>query len=74
MSITNTKPYIINLKYGTWENQLWFQGQDSPEGQQLWEQAKKGLPAVAENCRTAGEYFSRAVEHFRNQGFSRIQR
>lgn len=72
--MTRTKPYIINLKFGTWENQLWFEGADSTEGEQLWEQAKIGLPAVAKSCRTAGEYFSRAIDHFRNQGFIRIQR
>lgn len=70
----NTKPYIINLKFGIWENQLWLEGEDSPEGEKNWENAKSGLKAVAEGCLTSGEYFTKATEYFESCGFPRIQR
>ena len=40
------KAYIINLKYGIWENQLWLEADDTPEMQEKWEIAKAKLADV----------------------------
>ncbi len=69
-----SKAYIINLKYGIWENQLWLVGKDTPECEKTWEEAKAGLGEVAEKSRSSGEFFSKAIEHFNSYGFTRIQK
>ncbi len=69
-----TKAYIIDLKYGIWENQLWLKAENSPEYEELWERAKSELGTVAEKCRNSGEFFAKAIEHFRSYGFIRIQK
>ncbi|MCH5323849.1 MAG: hypothetical protein J1E39_01425 [Eubacterium sp.] len=69
-----TKTYIINLKYGIWENQLWLVGEDSPEWEKKWDDAKAGLDELADNSRGSGEFFTKAIEHFGSYGFTRIQK
>ena len=68
------KAYIINLKYGIWENQLWLEADDTPEMQKAWEKAKRGLSDLASSCQSPGDYFSKAVECFGSAGFVRIQK
>lgn len=70
----NTKAYIINLKFGIWENQLWLEAEDTAEKAEDWKAAQQGLDGIAKNCHNSGEYFSKAIEHFESHGFSRIQR
>ena len=41
------KAYIINLKYGIWENQLWLEADDNEVMQEKWEIAKAKLTDVA---------------------------
>jgi hypothetical protein len=62
------KAYIINLKYGIWENQLWLEADDNEAMQEKWEIAK------ATACQSSGDYFNKAIEHFSQYGFSRIQK
>ncbi len=69
-----SKTYIINLKFGIWENQLWLVGKDTPEDEQKWEEAKSKLDAVAQVSRGSGEFFTKAIEHFASYGFTRIQK
>ena len=40
------KAYIINLKYGIWENQLWLEADDNEVMQEKWEIAKAKLADV----------------------------
>lgn len=68
------KSYIINLVFGTWQNQSWFSGNDDELTQIRWEVAKKGLAEVAEGCTNSNDFFNKAIQHFENYGFSRIQK
>lgn len=68
------KAYIINLKYGIWENQLWLEADDNEVMQEKWEIAKAKLADVAMVCQSSGDYFNKAIEHFSQYGFSRIQK
>ena len=58
------KAYIINLKYGIWENQLWLEADDNEAMQEKWEIAKAKLTDVATACQSSGDYFNKAIEHF----------
>lgn len=69
-----TKAYIINLKFGIWENQLWLVGEDSPECEKKWEDAKAALDDIAKVSRGSGEFFAKAIDHFDSYGFTRIQK
>lgn len=68
------KAYIINLKYGIWENQLWLEADDNEVMQEKWEIAKAKLTDVATASQSSGDYFNKAIEHFSQYGFSRIQK
>ncbi len=68
-----TKAYIINIKFGIWENRLWFEAEDSPKMQTAWENAIRSLDGVAKQSVGSGDYFVKATEHFSNAGFDRIQ-
>ena len=68
------KAYIINLKYGIWENQLWLEADDNEVMQEKWEIAKAKLTDVATACQRLGDYLNKAIEHFSQYGFSRIQK
>ena len=68
------RAYIINLKYGIWENQLWLEADDNEVMQEKWEIAKAKLTDVATACQSSGDYFNKAIEHFSQYGFSRIQK
>ena len=68
------KAYIINLKYGIWENQLWLEADDTAEMQEKWEIAKAKLSDIAKVCQSSGDYFNKAIEHFSKYGFTRIQK
>lgn len=48
------KAYIINLKYGIWENQLWLEADDNEVMQEKWEIAKAKLADVATTCQSSG--------------------
>lgn len=66
------KPYILILKYGMWQNEMWFIGEDSEETDRSWESAKRGLTLIGE-CTSSPQEFSRQViAHFEGYGFSRI--
>ncbi len=74
MENLRTKAYIINLKYGIWENQLWLEAADTPAMQLAFEKAKNGLSEVAENSQNSSDFFNKAIEHFATFGFDRIQK
>ncbi|MBP3923242.1 MAG: hypothetical protein J6D27_09760 [Ruminiclostridium sp.] len=74
MEKINTKAYIINLKYGIWENQLWLEAEDSPSMQSAFEKAKQGLEEVAQGSQNSSDFFNKAIEHFALFGFDRIQK
>lgn len=72
------KAYIINLTFKTWQNQIWFCATDENADEEStdadFEKAEKSLDAVGDICKNSNEFFNKAVEHFENCGFSRIQK
>ncbi len=68
------KSYIINLKFGTWRNQAWFSGEDTPEAEIKWRTAINMLEDTGKECTTSNDFFSRAVELFESCGFARIEK
>ncbi len=67
--------YIIDLAFGTWQNQVWFcdMEQDN-DADRRWTDAKQSLEDVGDHCSNANEFFNEAVKHFKKFGFIRIQR
>lgn len=68
------KPYIIGLKFGTWQSELWFSAEDNDETAKKWEKAVGALNTVGIGCTHPNDFLSAAVEHFESGGFVRIQR
>ena len=68
------KAYIINLKYGIWENQLWLEADDTPEMQEKWEIAKAKLAHRATPSQSSRDYINKAIEQISQYGFTRIQK
>lgn len=67
--------YIIDLAFGTWQNQVWFCNVEEEESSdRRWTDAKQALEDVGEHCSNASEFFTEAVKHFEKYGFVRIQR
>ncbi len=68
--INNKKPYIINLQFGTWQNQLWFMGDEGRDEE--FSRAEKGLDEIGDSCTNSSDFFDKAVKHFEGLGFARI--
>lgn len=68
------KTYIINLKFDTWENQLWLVGEDSEIAENNWASAKVSLENVGAACTNSNDFFKKAIEHFNEYGFKRVQK
>ena len=67
--------YIIDLAFGTWQNQIWLcDKQDAESSEMRWTDAKQSLEDVGEHCSNSNEFFNEAVKHFEKFGFVRIQR
>lgn len=69
-----TKAYIINLRFDLWENQLWLVGEDNEIAENNWVEAKKSLDKIGDNCTNSNEFFKKAIEHFEEYGFVRVQK
>ncbi len=65
--------YIIDLKFGIWENQIWFEAEPG-KTKSDWETALSGLDAIADKCQSSGDYFNKATLYLEDCGFKRIQR
>ncbi len=74
MGKEKTKAYIVTLKFGIWENQLWFEAEDSTEKGTDFEVAKDTLDKIAADSANAADFFNKAVAHFESYGFDRIQK
>ena len=68
------KAYNINLKFDCWSSQCWFLGEDSPEAEARFMEARQQLPALAEKCRNPLQFSQRAAELFKNYGFDRVHK
>ena len=68
------KAYNLNLKYDCWSRQCWFLGEDTPEAEARFSEARKELPALAESCRNPLQFSLRAAELFKRYGFDRVHK
>ena len=68
------KSYIVCLKFGTWRNELWFSAPDDEATAEKWNSAVGSLPEVSARCINSNDFMSAAVEHFEENGFTRIRR
>ena len=67
--------YIIDLAFGTWQNQIWFcDNENADSSDRRWTDAKQALEDVGEHCSNPSDFFNEAVKHFEKYGFTRIQR
>ncbi len=67
--------FIIDLAFGTWQNQIWFCDTiDDGNADRRWTDAKQELESVGDHCSNSNEFFLEAVKHFEKHGFVRIQR
>lgn len=67
------RAYIINLKFDTSLRKVWFEGEDSPEGEMKFNEAIKGLSKIGDGCKESREFFMKAINQFQEHGFTRIK-
>ncbi|MDR0223059.1 MAG: hypothetical protein LBI38_05965 [Oscillospiraceae bacterium] len=63
--------YILNLKFGTWENQLWFAGE---KDKKAWSSAVAELDEIGDGCSGANEFFLKVTDFLEGRGFYRIEK
>ena len=68
------KAYLIHLQYDVWSSQCWFLGEDSPEAEQRWLEARKTLPQAVEGVTNPLQFSQKAAEHFKSYGFDRVHK
>ena len=68
------KSYIVNLKFGSTQWQVWFSGEDNQEAENKWKNALMTLESVGDECADPQEFLQKAVEHFKKSGFIRIMK
>ncbi|MDR0197786.1 MAG: hypothetical protein LBI36_06175 [Oscillospiraceae bacterium] len=64
---------ILNLKFGTWENQLWFTGTEE-NSDEAWNFALTCLDEIGDNCSGANEFFVKVTEFLEERGFYRMEK
>lgn len=68
------KLFIANLRGNMNVGNLYFEGNDSKEGESDFDRALKDLPAGVKGTKTWDEYVTKAIKHFESRGFLRIQK
>lgn len=68
------KEYLIQLKFDVWSANTWFVGEDTPEAEAKWQEARRTLAEVAETSSNPLQFSQRAAEHFKEYGFDRVHR
>ena len=68
----NTKAFIITLKLGNRQTQAFFQGKDTKQGNENFKNTCLLLNKVEDTSIDWNDFFNRAIELFRNNGFIRI--
>lgn len=65
------KAYIINIKFGIKQWQVWFMGDAAKEEE--WISAVEYLDVIGDSCRDADEFYDKVIEHFQHSGFTHIK-
>lgn len=68
------KEYLLHLQYDVWSSQCWFLGDDSPEAEARWLEARKALPEIAETVSNPQLFSQMVAEHFKAYGFDRVHK
>lgn len=66
------KSYAIRLKFKTMMKDFYFEGDDSPECMEKWDQACRELNDIGDSCQSAVEFFEKAKANFASYGFIRV--
>lgn len=65
------KEYILNIKFGTWQNQLWFMGEDNEEN---WQKAIEAIETLKKSSEDPISFQKSVIEYLKGLGFIRIQK
>ncbi|HEY5562881.1 MAG TPA: hypothetical protein VIK72_14195 [Clostridiaceae bacterium] len=68
----NTKAFITTLKFGSMQKQVFFEGEDSEQGNKNYKNTLLLLNKIGDTSTDWVIFFNRAVELFRSNGFIRI--
>lgn len=66
--------YILNIRFGNWQNQLWFMNEDTHEVREKWKEAIKGIDSLRTSSDDAMSFQNNVIEYLKNLGFIRIKK
>jgi hypothetical protein len=70
--IDNTKSYIITLKFNNIQKQVFFEGEDSEQGDLNFKNTCLLLNKVGDAAKDWDNFFEIAIDFFKKNGFVRI--
>lgn len=65
------KEYILNIKFGTWQNQLWFMGEDNEE---KFKNAINNIESIKKSSEDAMSFQNNVIEYLKKLGYIRVQK
>lgn len=68
------REYILNIEFGTWQNQLWFINVDDFETKKKWERAIQKINLLKDSYEDAKKFQNRIIEFLEESGFTRVQK
>ncbi len=68
------KEYVLDVEFGTWQNQLWFMNLDDSETKEKWQKAIEEINLLKSSYENAMEFQDGVIEYMINLGFIRIQK
>ncbi len=68
------REYILNIEFGTWQNQLWFMNSDDSETKEKWQKAIKEINSLKDTYEDAMEFQDGVIKYLKDFGFIRIQK
>ena len=68
------KEYILNIKFGTWQNQLWFMNENNSKIEEKWQKALIEIDSLKDSYGDAMNFEAKVIEYLKNLGFIRIQK
>ena len=68
-STASRKLYITTFKFHGMQKRVFFEGDDSEEGERQYRRAAEGLLPIGDAAKSWEEFLPRAIRHFENFGF-----